>query len=49
MKLKLWIMALGLGLSAQASAAGGFCAKYGENAEYTRAIEIVAAKMKYST
>lgn len=49
MKLKLWIMALGLGLSVQASAAGGFCAKYNENAEYTKAIEIVAAKLKYST
>lgn len=49
MMLKLWVLTLGLMLGAQASAATGFCAKYAGNAEYLRAIEIVAHKMKYTT
>lgn len=36
-------------MAAQAGAATGFCEKYSQNQEYTKALEIVAAKLQYTT
>lgn len=47
--LKLLILGLGMTLGTQASAATGFCSRYADNAEYLRAIEIVAEKMMYTS